>query len=149
MTYARVVILLRLCSSEQCLNPVLRTSIKTRNFVTFNKFLIHLGVHHTSNLQGLLANNEVIHWRLSPRVILIIDTRLKDNFLLAEYTTKEISISPTLSVFKVPLEVPQDWGTAHFTMEMCLIDPFFTKRRSPLEAESSRTKIVLFLTFNL
>jgi hypothetical protein len=32
---------------EQCLNPVLRTLIKTCNFVTFYKFLIHLGVHHT------------------------------------------------------------------------------------------------------
>ncbi len=32
---------------EQCLDPVCRTSIKTRNFVTFYEFLIHLGVHHT------------------------------------------------------------------------------------------------------
>jgi hypothetical protein len=47
MTYARVVILLRLNLLEQCLNHVLRTSIKTCNFVTFYKFLIHLGVHHT------------------------------------------------------------------------------------------------------
>jgi hypothetical protein len=47
MTYARVVILLRLYLLEQCLNPVLRTSIKTRNFVTIYEFLIHLGVHHT------------------------------------------------------------------------------------------------------
>jgi hypothetical protein len=47
MAYARVVILLRLYSFEQCLDPVFRTSIKTRNFVTFYKFLIHLGVHHT------------------------------------------------------------------------------------------------------
>ncbi len=47
MTYARVVIVLHLYSLEQCLNPVLQTSIKICNFVTFNKFLIHLGVHHT------------------------------------------------------------------------------------------------------
>jgi hypothetical protein len=45
---ARVVILLRLCLLEQCLDPVFRTSIKTRNFVTFYKFLIHVGIHHTS-----------------------------------------------------------------------------------------------------
>jgi hypothetical protein len=47
MTYARVVIVLRVYSLEQCLNPVLRTSIKTCNFVTFYKFLIHLGMNHT------------------------------------------------------------------------------------------------------
>ncbi len=47
MTHARVVIVLHLYSLEQCLNPVLRTSINTHIFVTFYKFLIHLGVHHT------------------------------------------------------------------------------------------------------
>ncbi len=35
------------CINEKCLNPVLQTSIKTGNFVTFYKFLIHLGMHHT------------------------------------------------------------------------------------------------------
>ncbi len=30
-------------------DPVLQTSIKTPNFVTFYEFLIHLGVHHTTN----------------------------------------------------------------------------------------------------
>jgi hypothetical protein len=34
-------------------------------------------------------------------------------------------------------------------MEMHLLDPFFIKRRSPLDPESSRTYIVLFLTFSL
>ncbi len=47
IAYARVVILLHLCLLEQCLDPVFRTSIKTCNFVTFYKFLIHVGVHHT------------------------------------------------------------------------------------------------------
>ncbi len=47
MTYARVVIVLCLYLLEQCLNPVLQTLIKTCNFVTFYKFLIHLGMHHT------------------------------------------------------------------------------------------------------
>jgi hypothetical protein len=47
MTYARVIILLHLSLLEQCLNRVLRTSIKTCNFVTFYKFLINLGMHHT------------------------------------------------------------------------------------------------------
>ncbi len=69
-------------------------------------------------------------------------------FSLAEYSTKEISMSPTLSVTKVPLEVPHDWGTTHFTMEMRLLDPFFMKRRSPLDPESSKTLIVLFLTYS-
>ncbi len=69
-------------------------------------------------------------------------------FLLAEYSTNKISMLPTLSVMKVPLEVPHDWGTTRFTIEMCLLDPFFTKRRSPLDPESSRTLIVLFLTYN-
>ncbi len=33
-------------------------------------------------------------------------------------------------------------------MEMRLLDPFFMKRRSPLDPESSRTLIVLFLTYS-
>ncbi len=43
--------------------------------------------------------------------------------------------------------VPYNWGTTRFTMEMRLLEPFFMKRRSPLDPESSRTLIVLFLTF--
>jgi hypothetical protein len=39
-------------------------------------------------------------------------------------------------VTKVPLEVPHDWGTTHFTTEIPLLDPFFMKRRSPLDPES-------------
>ncbi len=56
IAYARVVILLGLCLLEQCLDPVFRSSIKTRNFVTFYKFLIHLGMHHTfcEKLQKIL-----------------------------------------------------------------------------------------------
>jgi hypothetical protein len=49
MTYERVVIALRLYLSEQCLNPVFLTSIKTHNFVTFYKFLIHVGMHNTND----------------------------------------------------------------------------------------------------
>ncbi len=56
MTYARVVIVLRLYLLEQCLNPVLRISIQTRKFVTFYKFVIHLGMHHTMGM--LLMNKE-------------------------------------------------------------------------------------------
>jgi hypothetical protein len=50
MKYARVVVVLHFYSLEQCPSPVLRTSIKTCNFVTFYEFLIHLGMHHTVNL---------------------------------------------------------------------------------------------------
>jgi hypothetical protein len=57
-------------------------------------------------------------------------------------------MSPTLSVTKVLLEVPHDWGATRFTTEMHLLDPFFMKRRSPLDPESSRTLIVLFFTFS-
>jgi hypothetical protein len=46
------------------------------------------------------------------------------------------------------LEVPHDWGTTRFTMEMHLLDPFFMKRRSPLYQDSSMTLIVLFLTYS-
>ncbi len=52
IAYARVVILLCLYLLEQCLDPVFRTLIKTPNFVTFYKFLIHLGMHHTCNLKA-------------------------------------------------------------------------------------------------
>ncbi len=44
-------------------------------------------------------------------------------FLLAKYSTKEISMSPTLSVMKMPLEVPHNWETTHFTREMHLLEP--------------------------
>ncbi len=40
-------IVLRWYSLEQCLDPMCRTLIKTRNFVTFYKFLTHLGIRHT------------------------------------------------------------------------------------------------------
>jgi hypothetical protein len=73
---------------------------------------------------------------------------LRQTFLLAKYSTKEISMSPTLSVTKVPLEVPHDWGTTRFTIKMHLLAPFFHEKRSPLDPESSRTIIVLFLTYS-
>jgi hypothetical protein len=41
-----------------------------------------------------------------------------------------------------------DRGTTRFTTEMRLLDPFFMKRRSLLDPESSRTLIVLFLTYS-
>ncbi len=72
----------------------------------------------------------------------------RHTFLLAEYSTKKISILPTLSVVKVPLEVPHDWGTTSYTIEMHFLDPFFMKRRSPLDPKTSRTLIVLFLTYS-
>jgi hypothetical protein len=48
ITYGGVVILLHLYLLEQCPKLILGTLIRTRNFVTFYEFLIHLGVHHTS-----------------------------------------------------------------------------------------------------
>ncbi len=47
--YGGLVGVLRLYSLEQCLDPMFWSSIKTRNFVTFYEFLIHVGMHHTSN----------------------------------------------------------------------------------------------------
>ncbi len=69
-------------------------------------------------------------------------------FLLAKYSTKESSTSPTFSVLKVPLEVLHDSGTALLTTGMCLLDPFSKKRRSPLDPVSRRTLIVLCLTIS-
>ncbi len=46
-------------------------------------------------------------------------------FLLAEYSTKESSTSPTFLVLKVLLEVLHDFGTALLTTGMFLLDPFF------------------------
>jgi hypothetical protein len=70
-------------------------------------------------------------------------------FLLAEYSTKESSISPTFLVFKVPLKVLHDYGTALPTMGMYLLDPFSKKRRTPLDPVSRRTLIVLCLAISL
>jgi hypothetical protein len=62
---------------------------------------------------------------------------------------KESSTSPTFFVIKVPLEVPHDSGTALFTTGMYLLDPFFKKRRSPLDPVSNRTLIVFCWTNSL
>jgi hypothetical protein len=68
--------------------------------------------------------------------------------LLVEYSTKEISISPTFLVRKVPLEVPHDCGAALFTHGIYFWDPFLMKRMSPLDPVSKRTHIVFFLTIS-
>jgi hypothetical protein len=70
-------------------------------------------------------------------------------FLLAKYSIKEISTSPTFLVLKVPLDVLHDSGTALLTTGMYLLDPFSKKRRSPLDPVSRRTLIVLCLTISL
>ncbi len=72
----------------------------------------------------------------------------RQTFLLAEYSTKEISMSPILSVTKVLLEVPQDEGQPDSQQKHVYWTPFFIFKRSPLDPESSRTLIVLFLTFS-
>jgi len=54
-------------------------------------------------------------------------------------------MSPTFVVLKVPLEVPHDSGIALLTKGMHSVDPFSTKKRSPLEPVSSRTLMVLFV----
>jgi hypothetical protein len=66
-----VVILLHLCSLEQCLDPVFRSSIKTRNFVTFYKFLIHLGMHHTSNQPPIpyITKTDIVTFKEEPHVL--------------------------------------------------------------------------------
>ncbi len=70
-------------------------------------------------------------------------------FLLAEYSTKESSASPTFLVLKVSLEVFHDSGTALLTMGMYLLDPFSKKRRSPLDPVSRRTLVVLGFAISL
>ncbi len=69
-------------------------------------------------------------------------TGCRCTLLLADYSTKESSTSPTFLVLKEPLEVLHDSGTALFTMGMYLLDPFSKKRRSPLNPVSRRTLIV-------
>ncbi len=69
--------------------------------------------------------------------------------LLAEYSAKGSSTSPTFLGLKVPLEVLHDSGTALFTTGMYLLDPFSKKRRSPLNPVLRRTLIVICLTNSL
>ncbi len=57
-------------------------------------------------------------------------------------------MSPTFFVWRVPLEVFQDCGTALLAIGMSSL-PLSTKRRSPLDPVSSRTLIVLVFTFRL
>ncbi len=68
--------------------------------------------------------------------------------LLMEYSAKEMSISPTFLVWKVPLEVPHDCGAALFVYGMYFWDPFLMKSRSPLDPVSSNTLMVFFLTIS-
>ncbi len=68
--------------------------------------------------------------------------------LLMEYSTKEVSISPTFLVRKVPLEMPHDCGAALFVHGVYFWDPFLMKRRSPLNPVWSSTLIVFFLTIS-
>ncbi len=70
-------------------------------------------------------------------------------FLLAKYSTKESSTSPTFLVLKVLLKVIHDSGTTQLTTGMYLLDPFSKKRRSPLDPVSRRTLIVLCLAISL
>jgi hypothetical protein len=70
-------------------------------------------------------------------------------FVLAEYSMKKSSTSPTFLVLKVQLEVLHDSRTALLTMGMYLIDPFSKKRRSPLDPVSRRALIVLWLSISL
>ena len=66
--------------------------------------------------------------------------------LLAEYSTKEMSISPTF-FWKVPLEVPHDCGAFLFANGMYLWEPILMKRRSPLDPVSSSTLIIVLSIF--
>ncbi len=75
----------------------------------------------------------------------ISDWLFSKSRLLASY----VSHHKAMAYDKVPLEVLHDSGTALFTMGMYLLDPFFKKRRSPLEPVSRRTLIVLCLTISL
>ncbi len=91
MTYVRVVFVLRLYLLEQCLNPVLWTLIKTRNFATFYKFLIHVGMHHTKKVTVWLF------WRFFwiRQVMQTLSTTLmeaSDNFVI----TSEVALCPLL-----------------------------------------------------
>ncbi len=66
IAYARVVILLRLCLLEQCLDPVFWTLIKTRNLVTIYEFLIHVGTNHTTGSIRPLGYFGKFHYFIQP-----------------------------------------------------------------------------------
>ena len=65
---------------------------------------------------------------------------------IPQYSAKEMLISLTFLVVKVPFEVPHDCGATLFVNGMYLWDPFLIKRRSPLDPVSSSTLIVFSLT---
>ncbi len=84
----KVVILLRLCSLEQCLDPVFQTSIKTHNFVTFFKFLIHVGMHHTKS-------------DFTKQLLLALSSRS----ITCKHEQKEISLQVMMPFQKHPLMI--------------------------------------------
>jgi hypothetical protein len=80
---------------------------------------------------------EVIHWCLVSRVILY-NIWLKTDLLAGGVLHKRD--------FNVTHLISDEGAIGSAPQLQDLVDPFFTKRRSPLDPESSRTLIVLFLT---
>ncbi len=97
-------------------------------------------------MHGLLTYYEVIHWRLVSQTILynvqlkadlLADRVLhKRDFNVAHLVCDEGAVGSAPRLRDNPLH-----NRNTFT------GPFFMKRRSPLDPESSRTLIVLFLTY--
>ncbi len=98
-------------------------------------------------MHGLLTYYEVIHWRLVSRDILY-NVQLKADLLAGQVLHKRD--------FNVAHLVCDEgaFGSAPRLRDNLLHNgnaftgPFFMKRRSPLDPESSKTLIVLFLTYS-
>ncbi len=86
----------------------------------------------------LLTYYVVIHWRLVSWAILY-NFWLKADLLAGQVLHKrDFNITHPVCDEGAIGSAPRLWGTTRFTTEMRLLDPFFIKRRSPLDPESGR-----------
>jgi hypothetical protein len=87
-------------------------------------------------VQGLLADYEVIHWHLFPLVVLN-NIWLKTDLLAGRVLHKgDFNFTHLIGT------------SCWIATEMYLMDPFLQKGGPPLDPESSRTLVVLYLTFS-
>ncbi len=98
-------------------------------------------------MHGLLAYYEVIHWRLVSRAVLY-DVWLKADLLAGQVLHKrDFNVAHLVCYEGAIGSVPRLRDNPLYNGD-AFTGPFFMKRRSPLDPESSRTLIVLFLTYS-
>ncbi len=95
-------------------------------------------------MHGLLAYYEVIHWRLVSRAVLY-DVQLKVDLLAGPVLHKRDFNVAHLVCYEGAIGSAPQLRDNPLHNGDAFTGPFFMKRRSPLDPESSRTLIVLYV----